>query len=91
VEPFTSLAVLAALLTPSSAVADPIQFTFTYEASPPACAACLDYPSFSFSFVTPSFVTTPGMFQLAEPVTIGTNPITHAGTNQWGVWIFGNG
>jgi hypothetical protein len=83
--------VLAVGVAPSSALADPIQFTFTYEASPPACPGCLYYPSFSFSFVTPSFVTTAGMFQLAEPVTIGTNPITHAGTNDWGVWIFGNG
>jgi hypothetical protein len=91
--PFISLAVLVPLLAPTSAVADPIRFTFTYEPlpTPPACSVCQNYPSFSFSFITPSFITTTGMFALPMPVAIGEDTITHAGTNNLGIWVFGNG
>jgi PEP-CTERM motif len=88
---FASMAVLVALLAPASAAADPIRLTFTYEPSPPGCATCYHYQGFSFSFVTTSFVTTPGVFKLSAPIKIGTDTITHAGTNHWGQWIFGNG
>ena len=88
---FASAAVLVALLAPASAAADPIRFTFTYEPSPSGCPTCYDYPGFSFSFVASSFVTTPGIFELSVPITIGSDTITHAGTNHWGFWIFGNG
>jgi hypothetical protein len=88
---FVSLAVLGPLLAPPSAVADPIRFTFTYEPSPGGCPTCQNYPGFSFSFVTPSFITTTGMFELPTPIAIGTDTVTHAGTNIWRTWVFGNG
>jgi hypothetical protein len=86
-----SLAVLVPLLAPTSAVAEPIRFTFTYEPFPGGCPTCQNYPGFSFSFVTPSFITTTGMFELPAPIAIGTDTITHAGTNIWRTWVFGNG
>ena len=87
------VAALVALLAPGSAVADPIRLTFTYEPfpTPPGCSVCQNYPGFSFSFVMPSFVTTTGMFALPMPIQIGTDTITHAGTNKLGIWVFGNG
>ena len=76
-------------LVPISAFADPIRYTFTYE--PFRCPLCLYYPGFSLSFVMPSFIKTTGMFELPKAVSIGADTITHAGTNNSGEWVFGNG
>jgi hypothetical protein len=88
--------VLAAGTTPAAAdpLALPVSYTFTFASSgatEDAGTPIVPHPSFEFSFTLPSFVTETGVFELPSPIAIGDEAITHAGTNEAGDWIFGNG
>jgi hypothetical protein len=88
---------LIAPAVPGVAEATPIKYAFSYTADPDANPGPSDgtVPSFSFSFVLPDYVTTTGTFALPAPITVGVggsqgrNTITHAGTNECGLWMFG--
>lgn len=92
------LASFVLALTATSAAADPVPlpvvYTFTFESSgatEDGGFPIIPHPSFEFSFTLPSFVTETGLFELPSAIAIGDEAITHAGANEAGDWIFGNG
>jgi hypothetical protein len=81
-----------------AAAADPVQLPVVYTLAFQSSGVTDDngtpvipHPSFEFSFTLPDFVTETGLFELPAPIAIGSETITHAGTNIRGDWIFGNG
>jgi len=88
--------------TPSPAQAGPITFNFGFTSTAPCEHWYGCVPSFNFSFDLPNYVTTSGVFALLSPISFNTGlppwatvPVIqnfpNAGTNNSGVWIFGNG
>jgi hypothetical protein len=82
----------------TDAAADPVQLPVVYNFAFQSSGVTDDngtpvipHPSFEFSFRLLDFVTETGLFELPAPIAIGSETITHAGTNIRGDWIFGNG
>jgi len=83
------------LLLAAPAAAGPITLTVDYVAGPSTVVGVASAPDFAFTLAFPDYVTTSGMFDLADPVTFATGvdpawqSVTQAGTNRLGWWIFG--